>query len=117
MINKRAIGNCHEDKAVSFLTDSGYEILERNFRCKMGEIDIIAKEGEYLVFVEVKYRKSSCMGLPQEAVDWRKQQKICRVSDYYRMLHKIGDNMPIRFDVVWELKDEMQVIRNAFDYR
>lgn len=116
MTNKREIGDFYEEKAVKFLEEQGFEILERNFRCKIGEIDIVAKEQEYLVFVEVKYRKNVRLGLPQEAVDWRKQQKIRKVSDYYRMVNRIGENIPIRYDVVWEMGEKVELIRNAFDY-
>lgn len=117
MINKREIGSSYEDKAEEYLRQLGFEVLERNFRCKTGEIDIIAKEENYLVFVEVKYRRDDRLGLPQEAVDVRKQQKICRTSDYYRMKKKLGEETPVRFDVVWVLGKRTELIRNAFDYR
>ncbi len=116
MINKREVGSFFEEKAIRFLEEQGFIILEKNFRCKIGEIDIVAKEGQYLVFIEVKYRKSIRLGHPMEAVDTRKQQKILRTSDYYRMKNRIGDNIPIRYDVIWELGNEIRLIRNAFDY-
>ena len=58
-MNKRQVGTQYESMAVQYLTEAGYHILERNFRCRTGEIDIIAKDGAYLVFVEVKYRASA----------------------------------------------------------
>ncbi len=69
-----------------------------------------------LVFVEVKYRKDTSKGMPEEAVDFRKQQRICRVADYYRMMHHMGDFSPVRFDVVAICGKEIRWFRNAFDY-
>ena len=68
-MNKRKTGQEQEAKAACFLKTQGYQILERNYRCKKGEIDLIAREGQYLVFVEVKYRSTNESGLPEEAVD------------------------------------------------
>lgn len=101
---------------MEFLKNQGYEILDRNFRCKFGEIDIVAKEQEYLVFVEVKHRKNYRFGYPQEAVDRRKQHKIRKTSDYYRMQNRVGDRVPVRYDVIWDMDGTMEIIRNAFDY-
>lgn len=116
-MNKRRVGTEYESKTAEYLETLGFEILEKNFRCKEGEIDIVAREEGYLVFLEVKYRKDSRLGFPQEAVDNRKQWKIRRVSDYYRMKNGIGEEIPVRFDVVWILGENIQLIRNAFDYR
>ena len=74
--NNRETGSHYERLAGAYLEQEGYEILEYNYRCKTGEIDIIAKEGQTLVFVEVKYRKDDKKGYPAQAVDQRKQQKI-----------------------------------------
>lgn len=79
-MNKRKTGQEQEAKAACFLKTQGYQILERNYRCKKGEIDLIAREGQYLVFVEVKYRSTNESGLPEEAVDLRKQRQISRVA-------------------------------------
>ena len=68
-MNKRKTGQEQEVKAACFLKTQGYQILERNYRCKKGEIDLIAREGQYLVFVEVKYRSTNESGLPEEAAD------------------------------------------------
>ena len=75
-MNKRKTGQEQEVKAACFLKTQGSQILERNYRCKKGEIDLIAREGQYLVFVEVKYRSTNESGLPEEAVDLRKQRQI-----------------------------------------
>ena len=72
--NKRQIGTEKEKLAGAYLEQNGYEIIEYNFRCKQGEIDIVAKDGEYLVFCEVKYRSNIKKGTPFEAVDYKKQR-------------------------------------------
>lgn len=118
-INKRQIGAKQEQFACKWLEQRGYRIVERNFRCRSGEIDIVAREGGYLVFVEVKYRRSGESGLPQEAVDWRKQRAISRVALYY--LHRFGyqETTPVRFDVVALSGQESLVAalyQNAFDF-
>lgn len=113
--NKRTIGKKKEELAEQYLKSQGYEILEKNFYSHAGEIDIIAKDGTYLVFVEVKYRKSLSQGYASEAVNVRKQQRIYRVAAYY--LHKNGypaDATPCRFDVVSIQGEQITLIKNAF---
>ena len=68
-MNKRQTGSHYEETAAAFLTSKGYRVLERNFRCRQGEIDLICRHGRYLVFAEVKYRSGLTMGSPAEAVD------------------------------------------------
>lgn len=99
-MNKRKIGSKYEEMAASYLAAHGLKILEHNFRNRYGEIDIIARDKGYTVFVEVKYRTGSMAGVPEEAVTPKKQWTICRVSDYYRMLHGMGDDAAIRYDVL-----------------
>ena len=113
-MNKRQVGTHYESMAVQYLTDAGYHILERNFRCRTGEIDIIAKDGAYLVFVEVKYRASAACGSALEAVDYRKQQSILRVAQYYMVSHGYGTQTNCRFDVVAIQGTEITLIQNAF---
>lgn len=115
MENKREIGTANERKAAAYLISKGYEILEYNFFCRTGEIDIVAKDGEYLVFVEVKYRENTRKGYPLEAISLSKQKSISKAAVYY-MTAKGLTYMPVRFDVVGILKDEIQLIKNAFDY-
>ena len=99
-MNKRKHGSKYEEIAAAHLERAGCTILERNFRCKIGEIDIVAMDGDSLVFVEVKYRNSSASGYPEEAVSLYKQQKISRTADYYCMKNRISDLSPKRFDVI-----------------
>ena len=101
-------------KAACFLKTQGYQILERNYRCKKGEIDLIAREGQYLVFVEVKYRRTGQKGDPAEAVDYRKQKKISKVAEYY-CWKKRKLNQPCRFDVICVLGQEIRHIEQAFE--
>ena len=113
-MNKRKTGQEQEVKAACFLKTQGYQILERNYRCKKGEIDLIAREGQYLVFVEVKYRRTGQKGDPAEAVDYRKQKKISKVAEYY-CWKKRKLNQPCRFDVICVLGQEIRHIEHAFE--
>lgn len=115
-MNKREVGAAYEQKAVDFLQQNDVKILERNFRCRQGEIDLIGKHNEYVVFFEVKYRKNNQKGLPQEAVSFSKQKKICKVADYYRMIHKMGEFVAIRYDVIAICGEELTWIQNAFSH-
>lgn len=115
MENKRETGSIYEEKAKAFLEEQGFVILEQNFRTRRGEIDLIGREDGMLVFIEVKHRKDRSCGLPEEAVDFKKQRRICRVSDVYRMQHGLGE-IPMRFDVAADLNGDMRLFRNAFSY-
>ncbi len=112
--NKRQTGTFYEIKAEEYLLQKGYRILERNFRNRNGEIDIIAKDGEYFCFIEVKYRTTNDYGNPFEAVDCRKQNQIRKVANYYLMKNKLNEWTPCRFDVIGFVGQEMTHIENAF---
>lgn len=116
-MNKRQTGAGYEALAARWLQERGYEILERNYRCRQGEIDLIARDGRYLVFVEVKYRSRTGAGHPAEAVDARKQERISRTAFYYCYAHGIPETQACRFDVVSILDDRIEHIQNAFAYR
>lgn len=115
-MNKRAVGTEWESRAAEYLAARGVQIVERNFRCRQGEIDLIGYQGECLVFVEVKYRGTVRRGYALDAVDYRKQYKICRVADYYRYLHRLGENVTLRYDVIGIQGGEVQWIQNAFPH-
>jgi putative endonuclease len=111
-------GKQGEGIAVDYLEQAGYRIIERNYRCLFGEMDIVAQEGQTLVFVEVKSRKSDRFGDPQLAVGFEKQRKMSRIALHYlgqKRLHAL----PARFDVIAvRLRpegDRVELIRNAFD--
>lgn len=106
-----------EQKAAEYLKQQGYRILQRNFYSRYGEIDIIAREGRYLVFIEVKYRTNTSHGSPQEAVSRKKQRTICKVANYYCLTHGIPEDTPCRFDVVAILEDDIILLRDAFEYQ
>lgn len=115
-MNTRKIGADKEKLAAEYLAGQGMRIVERNFRNRQGEIDIIGYHGGYLVFVEVKYRKSAARGTALAAVDVRKQRQICRTADYYRYLHRCGENTPVRYDVLAIQGEEIRWIQNAFPH-
>ena len=115
--SSKRTGLYYETQAAVFLEKQGYQILERNFRCPAGEIDLIAKEGGYLCFVEVKYRSERETGTPEEAVDARKQKRISRAALYYLMKQGLGDTTPCRFDVVGIRPDGIRVTKNAFSFK
>lgn len=117
-----SIGALGEEAAVQAIKKQGYKVIERNYRTKMGEIDIIAKDGEYICFIEVRLRKNNNFGSPADTIDMRKQQKIIRTAKYYAVTKKIYDT-PMRFDAVLinaEPKDgkltniKTEIIKNAF---
>lgn len=112
--NNRQKGSRYEEQAAAFLAGAGYQIIERNFRCRTGEIDIIAKEASVLVFAEVKYREGAGCGAPAEAVDRRKQKKIADTARYYLLTHGYGEDTACRFDVVAILGLEVQLYKDAF---
>ncbi|MDO4303503.1 MAG: YraN family protein [Bacillota bacterium] len=115
-MNKREIGKEYEQAAASYLEDNGFRILERNFRCRQGEVDLVGIHQDCLVFVEVKYRKNDRAGSPEEAVNYRKQIRICKTSDYYRLIHPWHGSRQVRYDVVAICADDIRWHQNAFDY-
>ena len=114
-MNNRSIGTEFEHKASLYLEANDYQILERNFRCKIGEIDLIGRNDGYLCFIEVKYRSSTVKGFPAEAITPSKMRKITRTAQYYMLLHKLPVDTPCRFDAVVILDNELDLIKNAFD--
>lgn len=114
MYNKRTIGTEHEKIAKEYLLQKGYQIIVMNYHCRSGEIDIIAKEQEYLIFIEVKYRSSLKNGYPEEAIHVRKQRAIIHTARFYMLSHGISEDTPCRFDVVTILGEDIKLIQNAF---
>jgi len=93
------LGKLGEQKAVEYLQKQRYKVLEQNFRLQFGEVDIIAKDGNFLVLVEVKTRWSEKCGLPEESVTPRKIHSIIKTGQYYKMLHPETPDL-IRIDVI-----------------
>ena len=119
-MNKRNIGDFYEDLACRYIKEQGAKILQRNFRAMRGEIDIIATDGEYLCFIEVKYRQNSLRGNPEEAVNFSKQKQICRISNIFLISRYHSLEKPIRYDVIALTGTDNAVnirwIKNAFGY-
>lgn len=114
----KVLGKSGEDRAVSFLRQKGYFILARNFRTRLGEIDIIAKEKDTIVFVEVKTRRSLRYGRPCEAVSRHKQFKMRITAQSYLAQKRLWES-PCRFDIIEILDasggtEKLQHLRGAF---
>ncbi len=116
---KRCLGVAGEKEAERFLKKKGYRIIARNYRTRHGEIDLIALDGDTLVFVEVKTRGSDNFGLPQEAVDRRKRAHITKVSKYFLAENHGFKDHNVRFDVVGLTVEggilRVEHISNAFE--
>jgi putative endonuclease len=94
------VGEQKELQAENYLTMRGLIPVARNYRCKLGEIDLIMADGEYLVFVEVRFRRSAAFGYASETINYRKQTKLLRTAQRYLQQHNITDNQPCRFDTL-----------------
>ena len=114
MNNKRKIGTEYEQIASDYLKMKGFEIVENNFYSRHCEIDIIAKDKEVIVFVEVKYRRDDHKGSPLEAINYRKKNNIIRAAKYYLHKNYYGQEVTSRFDVVSIEGDEISLIKDAF---
>lgn len=112
-MNTHELGIRGENEAVEYLKKQKYKVLQRNFRCHYGEIDIVAKEGEYYVFVEVKLRTTYSFGAPREAVDYYKQKTIVQCASRW-MYEKRLVGAKVRFDVVEVYSDRIALYRDAF---
>jgi putative endonuclease len=112
-MNTVETGSVAERRAVQLLERRGYRIVERNFRCSSGELDVVARDGDVLVFVEVRSRADAAHGHAAETVNVRKQRQVARVA-----MHYIGLRDPLfvtsRFDVVAITGDDVVLIQDAF---
>ncbi len=115
MQNKRSLGAEKEELVVLYLKEQGAEVLSKNFFFHGGELDMVAKDGEYLCFIEVKFRKSTRYGSPEEAVTLSKQKKIVQGARLYLYQNHYPEDTPCRFDVVSVYGEEIHWIKNAFD--
>lgn len=107
------IGGEKERLACAYLQDKGLRLLERNHRCRRGEIDLVMREANTLVFVEVRFRASTRFGTPAETVDFRKQRKLAAAASHY--LQHNPTNLPCRFDVIaLSGANRVDWIRDAF---
>jgi putative endonuclease len=119
-MEKKELGNKGEEVALRFLKKRGYRIIEKNYVCKMGEMDIIAKERDTLAFIEVKTRASTEFGPPQLAVNASKQRQLSKVALNYLNEKRLKD-VKARFDVVaillGQMGEEIELIRDAFELK
>ena len=121
MSQSKEVARIGEEFAVQYLKDRGYQILERNYRLRSGEIDVIAKEGRQIVFVEVKTRRTLKFGVPQAAVTLAKQKQISKIALSYLQANNLLDT-PCRFDVVAiflsskSTPPKLEHIQNAFEF-
>lgn len=117
-MEKKELGKKGEELAIGFLKKNGYRIIQKNYVCKLGEMDIIARDKDTLVFVEVKTRRSNQFGPPQLAVNLSKQTKLSKVALNFLKENKIED-VKARFDVVAiELnpnQNKIELIKDAFE--
>ena len=121
-MDRLKVAKIGESLAVRHLKARGYRILAQNYRARRGEIDIVAQDGEFTVFVEVKTRRSLKFGLPQAAVTWQKQRQISKVALAYLQAQNLMD-VPCRFDVIAiHLSQQLELLRleqieSAFDFQ
>jgi len=114
-MNNRQKGTQFEQLASDFFLEKGYQILEKNYRTKTGEIDLIVQDSDNtIVFVEVKFRKNEKRGYPFEAVSKTKQQRIYRTAEWYIKEHHLSYLYKYRFDVISILNDQISHYSNAF---
>jgi putative endonuclease len=109
----RARGRIGEELAVEYLREQGYRIVARNFRCRVGELDIVAMDGDALVFVEVRSKRSARHGTPAETVNAAKQHRLARVAGVYLSRRRPRFDS-CRFDVIGITDGRVQHIRDAF---
>ena len=111
-MNSKKTGTAYEIIAANYLKKQGVQIIEMNYRISRGEIDIIGKEKDTLIFIEVKYRKNASYGQPWEAISVEKQKRICYVAKQYLLKNKW--KWQIRFDVISICGSEIAWFQNAF---
>lgn len=113
--NKRALGAEMETLAAEYLTGQGLVLTDRNFYCHFGEIDLIFRDGNTVVFVEVKYRRAKDYGWGAEAVTRKKQETIVKCARYYLYFRRFPVDTPCRFDVIEINGREVHWLKDAFD--
>ena len=111
---KKLLGRLGEKKAEKFLKRKRYKIIEKNYKTKFAECDLIALYANLLVFIEVKTRSSVAYGNPADAVDFNKQKKYVKLAEYFLACNNEYKNFAVRFDVIEILNDEINHIEGAF---
>lgn len=114
ILNTRVVGGNYEEQCVNYLKQHGFQIAAQNYKCKIGEIDIIAVKNNILRFIEVKYRKNEFFGFPIEAVNKRKQNKIMKTALWFLGENKEYENMQCSFDVISITENDVEYLFNCF---
>lgn len=112
---RKEIGKAGEDLARKYLINNGYDILESNFRCRCGEIDIIAEKDDYITFIEVKTRTNSNYGFPAESINYKKRHSIIKSAQTY-IAYKNLNGKNIRFDVIEVITDLKNPEKNSINH-
>ena len=112
-MDKRIVGGLYEQRAMNYLLKNEFCIIDTNYRCRLGEIDIIAIKDEILRFIEVKYRKNNSFGEPYEAVTKSKQRKIIKTARWYLNLNAKYQNSLCSFDVISITDSEILYLENC----
>ncbi len=116
--NSKKTGTQGEELAQQYLSKQGLTLIEKNFNCRLGEIDLIMQEGEYLVFIEVRIRHNQRFASPMESITYNKQQKSSKTAQFYLQQHHLIDKVPCRFDAVAvnlkSAQPSFEWIKNAF---
>ena len=120
ILNKFQLGRKAEDEAADYLSKNGYRILHRNLRARFGEIDVVARDGPALCFVEIKARSSTRFGFPEEAVNFQKRQKLLKLAAWYLQSRRPAGHSHVRFDVLSLLSGpdgpaRIRLIKGAFE--
>lgn len=112
-VHNKTLGKIGEKRAVKYLKRAGYRILAANYRTPFGEADVVAKDGETVVFCEVKTRTGDLFGTPADAVGRKKRQTYVKIAGYYLM--RAGEDLPVRFDVLEVTGQGINHIIGAFE--
>lgn len=110
----RKLGQAYERQALSYLTQQGLRLIQCNFNCKLGEIDLIMQDKLQLVFVEVRYRSQLSHGSALESITASKQQKLIKTAEYFLLTHSQYQHCPSRFDVISLQPSGITWLPNAF---
>ena len=115
-MNRREIGREKEEKAVQYLEEQGYQIVAQNYWTRFAELDVIATDGVYLCFIEVKYRADSQYEAPEGVITQKKIKRMCKAVQFFLKENRIVPDTPMRFDVMFIVGGEISLIKDAFDY-
>lgn len=106
-------GNAAEELACEYLQRHGLDLIERNFRCRYGEVDLVMRHQDTIVFVEVRFRKQHGLVDGLQSVDHNKQRKLINSANHYLQINRLSDNTPARIDVI---AVSMDATRHQFDW-